>query len=199
MTLSPQTYHFSNPTPPTLTFILTSHAPHPLTILVSRSSPLDTTRSMNTGAYPIFDLSTSPPTPVPIGDMTGYLSSPPVANELVVLRPGQASRKFEVAFNRGASYEAEFRPEPWSVVRRGRVRDGDGRETAVRRPSVVHGVDGLEAGKGYRTTVAVEKLDKMPWWWGEEKDRPNTARSGGDGGGIEWDVENGGVEFRVEE
>lgn len=154
---------------------------------------------MNTGGYPISDLSTSPPTTVKIGDMTGYISAPPSANEIVVLQPGQRSKRFEVAFNRGASYELSFRPQPWHIVRHGRVLDQDGKETSIRRPSVVHGVDGLEAGKTYKTTMAMDKLEKTPWWWGDQKDAEGRNDSDRKVGGIEWEIVNGGVEFRVEE
>jgi hypothetical protein len=77
--------------------------------------------------------------------------------------------------------------------------DDDGKETSIRRPSVVHGVDGLEAGKTYKTTMSIEKLEKVPWWWGDEKDRPDQNELGSKVGGIEWEILNGGVEFRVEE
>ena len=199
MELSPNTYHFSSPRPPTLSFTLTSHASKCLTILVSHNSPLAVHRSMNTGGYPISDLSTSPPTTVKIGDMTGYFSARASPNELIVLQPGQQSKKFQVAFNRGASYEPSFRPQPWHIVRNGRLLDDDGKETSIRRPSVVHGVDGLEAGKTYKTTMSIEKLEKVPWWWGDEKDRPDQNELGSKVGGIEWEILNGGVEFRVEE
>jgi hypothetical protein len=154
---------------------------------------------MNMGAYPISDLTTSPPTPVKIGDMTGYISTPASPNELVVLQPGQPSKRFEVAFNRGGSYEPAFRPQPWHIVSKGRLLDQDGNETSIRRPSVVHGVDGLEAGKTYKTTVAMDKLVKTPWWWGDEKNEPDRKDLGSRVGGIEWDIVNGGVGFRVEE
>ncbi|KAJ4345632.1 uncharacterized protein N0V89_011766 [Didymosphaeria variabile] len=199
MEMSPNTYHFSSARPPTLSFTLTPHASQCLTILVPHSSPLATGRSMNTGGYPISDLSTSPPTTVKIGDMTGYISVPASPNEMIVLQPGQRSKKFQVAFNRGASYEPSFRPQPWHIVRNGRLLDQDGKETSIRRPSVVHGVDGLEAGKTYKTTMAIDKLEKTPWWWGDEKDEPDRKDLGSKVGGIEWEIVNGGVEFRVEE
>jgi hypothetical protein len=154
---------------------------------------------MNTGGYPIYDLSTSPPTPVTIGDMTGYISVSASPNEIIVLQPGQRSKRFQVAFNRGASYEPFFRPQPWHIARNGRVLDQDGKETSIRRPSVVHGVDGLEAGKTYKTTMAMDKLEKSPWCWGDEKNEPDRNDLGSKVGGIEWEIVNGGVEFRVEE
>ena len=154
---------------------------------------------MNMGGYPIYDLSTSPPTAVKIGDMTGYISARGAPNELVVLQPGQQSKRFEVAFNRGASYDLSFRPQPWHIVRNGRILDQDGKETSIRRPSVVHGVDGLEAGKTYKATMAMDKLDKVPWWWGDEKDKPDPNEINSRVVGIEWYIVDGGVEFRVEE
>lgn len=199
MHLEPTTYHFSNPCPPTLSFTLTSHASSPLTILIPHSSPLAVARAMNTGSYPISSLSTSPPTPLKIGDMSGTISLPPSRNELLTLQPGSASKTFSVAFNRGGSYDLAFRPQPWEVVRRGRVLDSEGNETGIRRPSVVHGVDGLEAGKMYRVGMAVGKLEKVPWWWGGEDGEPERERLEEFVGGIEWEVVDGGVEFAVEE
>ena len=196
MDLSPSTYHFSNATPPTLSFQLTSHANRPLTIRIPHGSPLDVKMAMNQGGYPIFDLSTSPPTPVKIGDMTGYIHRPASPTKLLVLLPEHQSLLFEVAFNRGASYEAAFRPQPWDVVRRGRVLDHEGNETGIRRPSEVVGVDGLEAGKKYRSTMALGKLRTVPWWWGTEDDEPESQGMGSVP--IEFEVEDDGVEFRVE-
>jgi hypothetical protein len=152
--------------------------------------------AMNQGGYPIFDLSTSPPTPVKIGDMTCYIHRPASPNRLLVLFPECQSPLFEVAFNRGASYEAAFRPQPWDIVRRGRVLDRDGNETRIRRPSEVAGVDGLEAGKKYRTTMALGKLRTVPWWWGTQDDEPESQ--GLVSVPIEFKVEDDGVEFRVE-
>jgi hypothetical protein len=196
MDLSPSTYHFSNATPPTLNFRLTSRASRPLTIRIPHGSPLDVKMAMNQGGYPIFDLSTSPPTPVKIGDMTGYIHRPASPNKLLVLVPELQSPLFEVAFNRGASYEAAFRPQPWDIVRRGRVLDRDGNETRIRRPSEVAGVDGLEAGKKYRTTMALGKLRTVLWWWGTEDDESESQGLGSVP--IEFKVEDNGVEFRVE-
>jgi hypothetical protein len=64
---------------------------------------------------------------------------------------------------------------------------------------VVHGVDRLEGGKTYKATMAIDKLEKTPWWWGDEKDEPNRENLGNYVGGIEWEIVNDGVEFRVEE
>jgi len=197
MDLSPSTYYFSNATPPTLSFRMTSHASRPLTIRIPHGSPLNVKMAMNQGGYPILDLSTLPPTPVKISDVTGYIHLPPTPNKLLVLFPECQSPNFEVAFNRGASYGAAFRPQPWDVVRRGRVLDHDGNKTSMRRPSVVAGVDGLEAGKKYRTTMALSKLRTVPWWWGTEDDEPESQ--GMRNVPIEFEVEDGGVEFRVEE
>lgn len=154
---------------------------------------------MNFGGYPIYDLSTSPPSPVEIGDMTGYIPVRAPPNELLVLQPGQQSKEYQVTFNRGASCNPDFRPQPWSIVRKGRVLDQHGKETSIRRPSVVHGVDGLEAGKMYKTTMAMDKLEKIPWWWGDEKDGPDRDGLSRHVGGIELEIINGGVEFRVDE
>ena len=199
MEMSPKVYHFYSARPPTLSFALISHASQCLSILVPHSSPLAISRSMNTGGYPISDLSTSPPTMVKIGDMTDYISVPASPNEIIVLQPGRRSKNFQVAFNRGASYELSFRPQPWHIVRKGRVLDQDGKETSIRRPSVVHGVDGLEAGKTYKVIMAIDKLEKTPWWWGDEKDGPDRGYLGSKVGGIEWEIADGGAELRVEE
>jgi hypothetical protein len=131
--------------------------------------------------------------------MTGYISVPPSTNEIIILQPGRRSKKFQVGFNRGGFYEPSFRPQPWYIVRNGRVLDRDGKETSIRRPSVVHGVDGLEPGKTYKDTIAIDKLEKTPWWWGDAKDEPDRKDLGNHVGGIEWEIVNGGVEFRVEE
>lgn len=196
MELSPNTYHFSNATPPTLSFRMTSYASRPLTIRIPHGSPLDVKMAMNQGGYPIFDLSTPSPTPLKIGDMTGYIHRPPSPNKQLVLLPERESVPFEVAFNRGASYEAAYRPQPWDIVRRGRVLDDNGNETSIRRPSEVAGVDGLEAGKKYKATMALNKLQTVPWWWGTEDDEPESR--GMDNGPIEFEVEDDGVEFSVE-
>lgn len=43
------------------------------------------------------------PTTVEIGDMTDYISVPASPNEIIVLQPGQRSKRLQVAFSRGAS------------------------------------------------------------------------------------------------
>lgn len=57
-------------------------------------------------------------------------------------------------------------------------------------------MDGLEAGKKYRTTMALGKLRTMPWWWGTEDDESESQGLGNVL--IEFEVEDDGVEFRVE-
>jgi len=193
--LTPQNYQFSNPTPPTLTICLISHASSPLTIKIPHGSPLDVPRAMNQGAFPIFDLTTSPPTPVHIGDLSGYISVPPSPNKTLTLFPEDDSQRLTVAFNRGGSFETTYRPEPWEVVQKGRVLDKDGNLTGIRRPSVVTGVDGLEPGKRYRTTVDLEKLKGVSWWLGANTDGEGNEFSVTP---ITFEVDGGGVEFSVE-
>jgi hypothetical protein len=51
--------------------------------------------------------------------------------------------------------------------------DQDENEMSMRRPSVVHSADELEAEKTYKATMAIEKLEMMPWWWADEINQPD--------------------------
>lgn len=150
---------------------------------------------MNHGAFPISDLSTSPATSLCITDLSGKVNRRPDPNRLLTLYPAEPAPVGSVAFTRGGTYDPDFRPQPWDVVRRGRLLSEDGTELNIRRPTTVAGLDGLEAGKRYKVTVAVEKLSRMRWWWaGTEEEEEEESR-----GPLEFEVEGDGVEFRVEE
>lgn len=204
--LSPETFHFSDARPPALSLTLRSKAPEPISIELGYGSPLDPTSAMQHGAYPIFDLSTSPPSPLQIQDLTGRVNRLPSQQKRYVTLLPDISATILVAFTRGGSFEPKFRPQPWKIVRRGRLLDRDGNETQARRSPVVCGCDGLEAGKKYKVTVATEKLLGRSWWWGTEEDiRQGTATVPtffeDDEKlclALQFEVENGGVEFSVE-
>ncbi|KAF1352620.1 hypothetical protein BDV97DRAFT_151022 [Delphinella strobiligena] len=182
--LSPETFHFSDARPPALSLTLRSKAPEPISIELGYGSPLDPTSAMQHGAYPRL---------------------PSQQKRYVTLLP-DISATILVAFTRGGSFEPKFRPQPWKIVRRGRLLDRDGNETQARRSPVVCGCDGLEAGKKYKVTVATEKLLGRSWWWGTEEDiRQGTATVPtffeDDEKlclALQFEVENGGVEFSVE-
>lgn len=199
--LSPSTYHFSNPTPPTLYLTLTSQASRAITISIPYGSPLDPKNAMSHGAFPIVDLTTSPPTPIATNDLHGRINRRPSPNRLLTLLPGEPT-SLSVAFTRGGSYDPKFRPQPWEIVRRGILLDENGNELNIRRSKSVSGVDGLKAGKRYRATVAIKYL-YMEWWWGTESERRSgkTVISYGDDEQVQiplaWEIE--GVEFQVEE
>lgn len=168
--LLPDIFHFSDASPPTLSLYLTSNVDKPIAIQLGYGSPLDPACAMQHGAYPIADLSTVPPTPLKIQDLTGRVNRQPSQQmRCITILPARSTR-INVAFTRGGSFESRFRPQPWEIVQRGRLLDEHGNETQARRSPVVCGCDGLQAGKRYKVTVATGKLIGRSWWWGTEEE-----------------------------
>ena len=205
--LSPETFHFSDARPPTLSLTLRSKAPKPISMQLGYGSPLDPKSAMQHGAFPILDLSASPPSPLQIQDLTGRVNRRPSQQKQYVTLLPDTSVTIRVAFTRGGSFDPKFRPQPWDIVRRGRLLDEGGNETQARRSPVVCGCDGLEAGKRYKATVATGKLLGRSWWWRTEEDvRQGTATVPAFLEENEelclplhFEVEDGGVEFSVED
>ena len=200
--LSSSTYRFSDPIPLTLTISLTlsSEVTQPVTLAVSDRSPLDLGRAMGTGGFPIFDLTTSPPQALEITDLTGRVNRRPQPPKLICLRAEGVPYTASIAFTRGGSFEPACKPQPWHVVERGQVLDEDGNELNIRRSTTVTGLDGLEAGKRYRTTISEEKLSETKWWWGEEGTGENSAaKDSVTEVSPKFIIEENGVEFSVEE
>lgn len=150
------------------------------------------------------DLSTSPPTSLKMSNPTCIYRPMGPPKRYLTIDPGQVTT-LSVAFTRGGSYEPSFRPQPWEIVRRGRMLDENGNEMNIRRPMAVAGCDGLEVGKRYKVTAAVEKLMGRPWWWGtkdEGQDGTTTVPVFEKFGEesrlfLKYVVEDGGIEFLV--
>lgn len=204
--LEPNVFHFSDARPPTLSLHIRSSASRTITIEVGNGTPLDPKSAMGQGGYPTTDLSTSPPTSLKMSNPTCIYRPMGPPKQYLTIDPGQVTT-LSVAFTRGGSYEPFFRPQPWEIVRRGRMLDENGNEMNVRRQIAVAGCDGLEVGKKYKVSAAVEKLIGRSWWWGtkEEVQSGNATVPVFEEDGeelrlfLEYVVEDGGFEFSVQE
>lgn len=161
---------------------------------------------MGQGGFPITDLTTSPPTPVSITDLTGRINRYPSQPDLLTLHPKEPV-VFSVAFTRGGFYAPEFQPQPFDVVQTSKVVDHNGKELPARQSKTASGVDGLEPGKRHKVTVAKGKLMGTRWWWGTKEEVQSgiattpTFEEDDELPGLplEFDAEGGGVEFCVEQ
>jgi len=83
------------------------------------------------------------------------------------------------------------------------VRDENGNELKIRRPTTGCGVDGLEGGHQYKVDVTRGPLTDIRWWWGTKDEVMVNP------GDLDWNILPGeqtplnvgpieGVEFKVE-
>ena len=163
---------------------------------------------MQCGGFPITDLSTTPPTPLKINDLTGRVNrAPSPGKRYITILPRSEPVIISVPFTRGGSYEPRFRPQPWEIVRLGRVVDEHGKVLQARRSTTVSGCDGLEPGKSYKATVDISKLTGRSWWRGtaaDVEDGTATKHTFEEDGEelqlpLHYEVQDGGVEFDVYE
>ncbi|MDI1488108.1 MAG: hypothetical protein OHK93_007382 [Ramalina farinacea] len=174
LSLDPKSYTFDNPTPPILSLTLTCHAARPIT-LFTWNTPLDPSSGMSQAHFPITDLSTTPPTPIPqssiriqrapisrargSGDEPYYLTLDPNTSVTVSTR-----------FARGGK-DSGPRPQPRSVVERGwEIDEETGEERKTRRSVRGCGVDGLESGRRYRVDVEKQAIERCWWRYGTKED-----------------------------
>ncbi len=167
LSLSPTTYSYSNPTPPTLSLTITSHADRPLTLL-TYNTPFHPASGLTQNCFPIYDLTTSTSVKttsirvqrMPLsrargsGDEKYFLTLPPS-------EPITVSTRFARG-NEGM--------RPMSKAAAQREREEAERRGHARRSVFACGVDGLEPGHRYRVDVAKAGLMSFWWVWGTKED-----------------------------
>lgn len=168
LSITPSTYHFSNPTAPTLSLDIQSHADKTLT-LFTWATPFAPALALNRRGFVITDVAnntTVPQTSVMVqrapfsrardsGDEKYFLTLEPHAPITV-----------SAVFGRGGG----MRPQPRAIVEKGWELDEQGNERKIRRSTQGCGVDGLESGHTYRVDVARDKLMGLWWRWGTKEE-----------------------------
>ncbi|KAI8964212.1 hypothetical protein F5Y11DRAFT_113121 [Daldinia sp. FL1419] len=170
LSLSPPTYCFSRLSAPTiylrLTLLPTSSSLSPLEVitLYTENSPLSPQRALSRAGFIITDLTTKQPVKLtnirnvqrmacPQRRVRGSFEEP----YFLTLRPDETA-ELSAIFGRG-----DFRPDPWYIVKTGRIVDEDRKPLNIRRSASVTGVDGLEPGHEYEISMNVEDLRKIMW------------------------------------
>ncbi|KAL8943904.1 MAG: hypothetical protein Q9216_000798 [Gyalolechia sp. 2 TL-2023] len=184
LNLSPQTYSFTNPHPPSISLTLLSHSSKPFTLFTFQT-PLNPHTGLTQDGFPITDLSTTPPSRVPQDSLR--LQRMPYSRA----RGSGDDRYFITVYpNTPLALSSGFctgggktiRPYPRHVVEKGWIPDKDGNPTSSRMGTKGSGVNGLESGKRYRVDVNLEKLRKTWWIWGTRDDVLVDERS------LEWNL-----------
>lgn len=205
LSLSPTTYHFSNPNSPIISLRVESDADRPIT-LFTWHTPLDPASALTQDGFVITDVAND--TIIP--QTTIRLQRAPLSRArgsgdekcFLTLHP-HVLTTVSTAFGRGG---VGVRPQPRSVVERGWELDEQGNERKIRRSTRACGVDGLESGHRYRVDVSRGKLMGIWWRWGTKDDVLV------DEGSLDWNLSSlppeqaplevgqiDGVEFSVEE
>lgn len=167
ISLSPTTYHFSDPTPPELSLTITSNSERPLTIFTWRTI-LHPQLALCQRRFVITDLTCG----IEVPQTSVRLQRPAFARTrdhpdhqyYLTIHPGTPI-VISTPFGRGTA-----RPQPKAIVQRGWALDDDGNEIKIRRSKAAHGVDGLEAGHRYRLDVASTEPQYVWWRWGAKED-----------------------------
>lgn len=210
LSLSPQTYSFTNPNPPMISLTLLSHSSGPFTLFTFQT-PLNPRTGLTQDCFPITDLSATPPSKVPRDSV--HLQRLPFSRArgsgddeyFITLYP---STPFTISYGFCTGGGDTIRPYPKHVVEEGWIPDENGNPTSWRMGTKGTGVNGLESGKRYRVDVNMENLKEIWWQWGERDDiliegggAPGTAWRLQDAergtGEVEWVGEVLGVEFDV--
>ncbi|KAL8805551.1 MAG: hypothetical protein Q9200_005391 [Gallowayella weberi] len=204
LSISPNTYRFSNPTPPKLSLAVASNADRPLTIFTFHRI-LNPHLALAQRRFILTDLTDGlavPQTNIKLqrpsfARMRGH----PDEEYYLEILPG-VSTIVSTAFARGE----DDPPQPKAIVQRRVVLDENGNEITARRSKLAQGVDGLEAGHRYRLDVAPEGFNNVWWRWGTKEE--NLMERGSAGCMLHWeDSEKAalvfkaieGIEFSVED
>ena len=205
LSLSRSTYHFSEPTPPELSLVITSNCDRPLTIF-TWGKALWPKLALAQQKFRIIDLTDNAEvtqTAVQIQRMphTRIRGSADETYYMTIV-PGVPAT-VSAPFGR-----PNFHPRPKAVAQQGWELDDEGNEMKVRRSIHALGVDGLEPGHRYRLDVKRMELEGIWWRWGTKEDYlvdPDTqgAERMWNSGDSEQDVlvfePIEGIEFSVEE
>ena len=204
LSLSSDTYSFSNPKPPELSLTITSNTSEPITVFTWHSV-LYPKLALAQRRFIITDLTkdaqvTQTSTQLQHAAFTLIRGGPDEAYYLTIER--DTPLIVSTPFGRSG----DVRPQPKAVVERGWELDENGREMKIRRSVHVQGVDGLEAGHRYRLDVAPESLRGLWWQWGTkeevlvDRDSPECMLTQTPSEQAELEFEKiDGIEFSVED
>ncbi|KAI4221015.1 MAG: hypothetical protein L6R36_007193 [Xanthoria steineri] len=203
LSLSPTTYSYSNPTPPTLRLSVTSNAERPITLLTF-NTPFHPASGMTQDCFPIWDLTTDSAvktTSVRINRLPLSRARGSGDEEYFLTLPPSETTTVSTRFARG---NEDLRP--LSRAEAEQEREEAGRSGTARRSIFACGVDGLEPGHRYSVSVAKGKLMSFWWVWGTKDDLLVDSES------REWGLDNiraeeapleideiAGVEFDIEQ
>ncbi|CAO1603679.1 hypothetical protein XANCAGTX0491_007259 [Xanthoria calcicola] len=165
--LSPTTYSFSNPTPPTLRLSITSDAERPITLLTF-NTPFHPATGMTQDCFPIWDLTTDSgvkTTSVRINRLPLSRARGSGDEEYFLTLPPSETTTVSTRFARG---NEDLRP--LSRAEAEQEREEAERSGTARRSLFACGVDGLEPGHRYSVSVAKGKLMSCWWVWGTKDD-----------------------------
>lgn len=168
LSLNPSTYHFSNPTAPTLSLSIESHADKTLT-LFTWNTPFAPTLALHQGGFIITDVVNN--TIIPQASV--HIQRAPFSRArgsgdekyFLTLEPHTVT-VIPTEFGRGGGW----RPQPRAIVEKGWELDDQGNERKIRRSTKGCGVDGLESDHSYRVDVSRDKLMGLWWRWGTKED-----------------------------
>ena len=167
LSLSSNTYSYSNPDPPTLRVTVTSHANRPITLL-TYNTPFHPSTGITQNCFPIWDLTANEGVKttsirvqrMPLSRARGSSDE----QYFLTLQPSVPST-VSTRFARG---DQEMRPQSREVALR--EREEAERSGKARRSVFACGVDGLDPGHRYKVSVAKAPLMSFWWVWGTKED-----------------------------
>ena len=167
LSLSPTTYSYSNPVPPTLRLNVTSNAERPITLLTF-NTPFHPTSGITQDCFPIWDLTTD----------SGVKTTSVRINRLPLSRArGSGDEQYFLTLSPSETTTISTRfargnedLRPLSRAEAQQEREKAERSGTARRSIFACGVDGLEPDHRYSVSVAKGKLMSFWWVWGTKDD-----------------------------
>lgn len=167
LSLSPTTYSYSNPIPPTLSLSVTSDAKIPITLL-TYNTPFHPASGLTQDCFPIWDLTTDSgvkTTSIRIQRMPLSRARGSDDEQYFLTLPPSETTTVSTRFARG---NEDMRPLSRAAAQQ--EREEAERTGKARRSVFACGVDGLEPGHRYSVSVAKGKLMSFWWVWGTKDD-----------------------------
>ncbi|KAI4265632.1 MAG: hypothetical protein L6R38_009281 [Xanthoria sp. 2 TBL-2021] len=167
LSLSPTTYSYSNPIPPTLSLSVTSDAKRPITLL-TYNTPFHPAFGLTQDCFPIWDLTTDSgvkTTCIRIQRMLLSRARGSDDEQYFLTLPPSEMITVSTRFARG---NEDMRPLSRAAAQQ--EREEAERTGKARRSVFACGVDGLEPGHRYSVSVAKGKLMSVWWVWGTKDD-----------------------------
>ncbi|KAI4231778.1 MAG: hypothetical protein L6R40_007635 [Gallowayella cf. fulva] len=167
LSLSPTTYSYSSPIPPTLRLSITSDAERPITLL-TYNTPFHPASGMTQDCFSIWDLTTDSSvktTSIRVQRMPLSRARGSADEQYLLTLPPSDTITVSTRFARGNQDL-----KPLSRAEAQQKREEAERSGKARRSLFACGVDGLEPGHRYSVSVAKGKLMSFWWVWGTKDD-----------------------------